>query len=427
MSYSYILFRNNRLASPVYYAIFVTAEVVFTAGAVPNAWRNWTLGSSTRDLILWSVMCVWCASVWIFIDAACHRMPLADFAAIVNSGVTFVPIITCLIVKFGRKSERRHRVNNEADGGGGSGGSDGIVEGASCCGGRKCTSRCVDPFEAIAVIMSLTGILLVSRPSFLFHSTIDANLVPTAISSTATTAAMIPATTTTSASTMSAAASSFAYPSGGGEVVVAAAVPSGGLSAVPVLLSLFAMGNYVFFPFFASLYPDLHWSNFMVLRGATSVLLSVAYLLPSFSSLLNGDGNGIFHNDVDGDVDDDDDIHSLPVAVVNVVVSSALATLARLTSLVGSQELGRLGVGVGGLIANFILPTEIPTTALLSWAFYGEKLGAAEILGVLLIFAAIVVVSAAQIHAAVRKEEDARIEEEEEGEEEDEAEEEEES
>ena len=117
MSYSYILFRNNRLASPVYYAIFVAAEVVFTAGVVPIARRNWTLGSSTRDLILWSAMCVWCASVWIFIDAACHRMPLADFAAIVNSGVTFVPIITCLIAMFDARSERRYRVNNDSGGG----------------------------------------------------------------------------------------------------------------------------------------------------------------------------------------------------------------------------------------------------------------------------------------------------------------------
>ena len=161
-SFSYILLRNNPLPAPLFFAIFVATEVLLAAPSIPVARRNWTL-TSPRDLIIWSFVSLWGAGVWIVGDIVSHMMPLADFSAIVSSGVVLAPIVTFLIQLCGRKADRRRKnicssLGGRSDDGAGAGeaggdgvavgkeGGNGIVVGKAGGGGefRRRTDRLAD-------------------------------------------------------------------------------------------------------------------------------------------------------------------------------------------------------------------------------------------------------------------------------------------
>ena len=78
------------------------------------------------------------------------------------------------------------------------------------------------------------------------------------------------------------------------------------------------------------------------------------------------------------------------------VLAGALTLVFRWCLVCACAELEPCGAGMSGFVCNVINAGLIPTTALLSLAYFGEVLGVADILGVCLVFGAIVAITAAK-------------------------------
>ena len=141
----------------------------------------------------------------------------------------------------------------------------------------------------------------------------------------------------------------------------------------------FAIGlNSTTQPFVFGHFSRVHWSNYMVVRIPCSIVVCVAV----FS--------------ISGGNDDNQSTTTTSLSITSIVDCveiGVLATIYRVAVIVASAELESLDVGTAGLVGNFFMAADIPTTALLSWAFFHERLEVSEAVGATFIFVSIAVVT----------------------------------